>query len=182
MIMRFSSSDFLYKGICCGYSFELHRQVDAIQMSTLNICLYKEVDKKYTGCNLKTTELLDCALIGICEVIRSNTVCFSYFSMKTCCRCSLEVPPWSVSNEYQQCMMRTVEKKPLCHMRTAKINMSVRIRAIWPGHSLCVDIYYTIHWFCKRATKALNSLRKCAGWSGPTLSANYIRAFFVHCA
>ena len=24
----------LYKGICCGYSFELHRQVDAIQMST----------------------------------------------------------------------------------------------------------------------------------------------------
>ena len=26
-------SDFLYKGICCGYSFELHRQVSAIQMS-----------------------------------------------------------------------------------------------------------------------------------------------------
>ena len=32
-------------------SFELHRQVDAIQMGTHNICLYKEVDKKYTGCN-----------------------------------------------------------------------------------------------------------------------------------
>ena len=31
-------SDFLYKGICCGHSFELHRQVDAIQMSTHNIC------------------------------------------------------------------------------------------------------------------------------------------------
>ena len=43
-------------------------------MGTLNICLYKEVDKKYTGCNLKTTELLDCALIGVCMVIRSNTV------------------------------------------------------------------------------------------------------------
>ena len=72
MIMRFFS-DLLYKGICCGYSFELHRQVDAIQMSTHNICLYKE-EKKYTGCNLKTTELLDCALIGICVVIRSNMV------------------------------------------------------------------------------------------------------------
>ena len=36
---------------CCGYSFELHRQVDAIQMSTHNICLYEEVDQKYTGCN-----------------------------------------------------------------------------------------------------------------------------------
>ena len=67
-------SDFLYKGICCGYSFELHRQVDAIQMSTHNICFYKEVKKNYTGCNLKTKEFLDCALIGVCAVIRSNTV------------------------------------------------------------------------------------------------------------
>ena len=54
-------SDFLYKSICCGYSFELHqqlRQVDAIQMGTHNICLYKEVDKKYIGCNLKTRNCL----------------------------------------------------------------------------------------------------------------------------
>ena len=36
----------LYKGICCGYSFELHQQVDAIQMSTHNICLCKESQKK----------------------------------------------------------------------------------------------------------------------------------------
>ena len=35
----------LYKGICCGYSFELHRLVDAIQMSTHNICVYKENQK-----------------------------------------------------------------------------------------------------------------------------------------
>ena len=35
---------------------------------------YKEVDKKYTSCNSKTTELLDCPLIGECAVIRSNTV------------------------------------------------------------------------------------------------------------
>ena len=43
-------------------------------MGTHNICLYEEVDKNYTGCNLKTTELLECALIGACAVIRSNTV------------------------------------------------------------------------------------------------------------
>ena len=43
-------------------------------MGTHNICLYKEVDKKYTGCNLKTTELLDSAPIGVCALIRSNTV------------------------------------------------------------------------------------------------------------
>ena len=54
MIMRFFCLIFFIKAYIVG-SFELHRQVDAIQMSTHNICLYKEVDKKYTGCNLKTT-------------------------------------------------------------------------------------------------------------------------------
>ena len=41
---------------------------------------YEEVDKKYTGCNLKTMELLDCALIGVCVVIRVNMIfIFQYF-------------------------------------------------------------------------------------------------------
>ena len=43
-------------------------------MGTHNIYLYKEVDKKYAGCILKTTELFDCALILVCAVIGSNTV------------------------------------------------------------------------------------------------------------
>ena len=30
---------------------------------------------KYTDCNLKTTKLLDCALIGACAVIRWTMVC-----------------------------------------------------------------------------------------------------------
>ena len=38
-------SDFLYKSIFCGYSFELPRLVEAIQTSTDNIFFYKEVDK-----------------------------------------------------------------------------------------------------------------------------------------
>ena len=54
-------------------------QVDAFQMGTHNIYLYKEVDKKYTGCKLKTTELLDCVLIWVCVVIRLNTVSFLFF-------------------------------------------------------------------------------------------------------
>ena len=43
-------------------------------MSTHNICLYKKVNKMYTGCNLKTTEFHECAPVGVCAVIRSNTV------------------------------------------------------------------------------------------------------------
>ena len=58
----------------CGYPFELHRQADAIQMDTHNICLYTDVVKNYSDSNLNTTELLDCALIGLCAVIRENTV------------------------------------------------------------------------------------------------------------
>ena len=38
-------SDFLYKSICFGYSIELHRRIDAVQMGTHNIYLYKEVNK-----------------------------------------------------------------------------------------------------------------------------------------
>ena len=43
------------------------------------ICLYTEVDKKYSGSNLKTTELLDCVLIGVCAVIRENMVSPFYY-------------------------------------------------------------------------------------------------------
>ena len=39
-------------------------------MGTHNICLYKEVDKKCTGCNLKTAELL----IEVCAIIMSNII------------------------------------------------------------------------------------------------------------
>ena len=81
----FFFSEFLYKSICCGYSFELHQQVDAIQMGTHNISLYKEVAKQYTSCNPKSTELLDCALIGVCAVIRSNTVATDKVIIKVHC-------------------------------------------------------------------------------------------------
>ena len=37
----------LYKNVCCGYSFDLPQQVQAIQMSTHNICFYKENQKIY---------------------------------------------------------------------------------------------------------------------------------------
>ena len=82
ILFSFFFSDFLYKSICCGFSFELNQQVDARHMGTHNKCLYKEVGKKYTGCNVKTTELLDCAPKGVCVVIRSNTVYWDLHLLK----------------------------------------------------------------------------------------------------
>ena len=64
-----------YKIICCWYSFELPRHVEAIQMSTNNICFCKVEDKStLVVISQKTTKLFDCALIGACAVIKANTV------------------------------------------------------------------------------------------------------------
>ena len=85
MLMQFFS-DFLSESICCWYLFELPRQIKAIQMSTHNIVSYKAINKSIIS-NLKTKKLLDCALIGVCAVIRSNTVCFHGEKRKTVCGC-----------------------------------------------------------------------------------------------
>ena len=53
-----------------GLSIQFRPRPDAAEYK----CFYKEVDKKHTGCNLKSTELLDSALIGLCAVIWSNMV------------------------------------------------------------------------------------------------------------
>ena len=63
-------------------------------MDSHNIRLYKEVDKKYTDCNLKTTKLLDCALIWVCAVIRLNMVHFLFLHD------SLEAPCQGAFNVY----------------------------------------------------------------------------------
>ena len=39
-------SDFLYKTVCCQYSFEMRQQVGAIQISTNNICFLKKIKTK----------------------------------------------------------------------------------------------------------------------------------------
>ena len=78
-------------------------------------------------------------------------------------------------------MMPNAGKDPYAiYGQTEKVQMSMRICAVWSGHSLFVDIYYSIHLFSKRTTKALISLRKCAGWSEPALSAIRLRTLFVH--
>ena len=43
-------------------------------MSTNNICFYKEADKSTQSYSLKTMKLLNCALIRVCVVLKSNTV------------------------------------------------------------------------------------------------------------
>ena len=63
-------SDSLYKSICCWVLIWI---VEAIQMSTTTYAFIKS-RYKYVGCNLKTTKLLECGPIGVCAVIRSNTV------------------------------------------------------------------------------------------------------------
>ena len=42
MLMQYIIFCFLYRSVCCGYSFELSQLVEAIQMRTHNICFHKE--------------------------------------------------------------------------------------------------------------------------------------------
>ena len=39
-----------------------------------------------------------------------------------------------------------------------------------PGPLLSIHTFCSVYWFYKRTAKALISLRRCAGWSGPSLS------------
>ena len=94
---------------------------------------------------------------------------------------SLPYLSWNLNKSTYYLLKRNVGKKLLCFMQTAKIQISVRIRAVWSGHSLFVDIYYSSHWFCKRTTKAQISVRMRACWFWPALSADCNRAIFVHC-
>ena len=55
MLLQYYFLIFFIKTYVVGTGFELPQLVEAIQMSSHNICFYKEVDKKYTECNMKAT-------------------------------------------------------------------------------------------------------------------------------
>ena len=52
ILMQYFFLIFFIKAYVVGTHFELPRLVQAIQMSTNNICFHNEVDKKYIACNL----------------------------------------------------------------------------------------------------------------------------------
>ena len=108
-------------------------------------------------------------LHGLLNTIRENHHNSSVYSD--------DIAGWS--GPYWSHVMRNVGKMPLSHIQTDTLQMSVRIRAVWSGHSLLVDICYSIRWLNKRTTKALISLNKCAGWSGPALSAKLHKGPFL---
>ena len=90
--------------------------------NTHNICLYKEVDKKYTGCSLKTKEPLDCALIGVCEVNRLNTVyniwTIPFYYLTMC----IKVAGWAANS---------VEPDQTLSSVASELGLNCLLRPIW---------------------------------------------------
>ena len=75
--------------------------------------------------------------------------------------------------------MRNAWKGPLCNLQTTKAQISLRISAGWSGSSLSA---YRISRYCGVCQRIENApIIRCAR-SGPTLSANCIRAHFACCA
>ena len=101
-------------------------------MSTYNICLHKEVDKKYTSCNLKTTKSLDCVLIGICAVIRSNTVHVHLTPKGTK---AYKLSGASFHLDLNHHLGHATQKRVFGHMPTTKAQISLHIPAVLSGPS-----------------------------------------------
>ena len=75
---------------------------------------------------------------------------FCYFSMKTCCGKSLEVPQWGTSNEYPQYMFSWRIKK--------------NVNTFWLKKRAILS--YDIQLFYKPTAKTLIRLHKCTYWFG----------------
>ena len=58
---------------------------------------------------------------------------------------------------------------------------ALHIRTVSSEQSTDADMFYNIHCFCQRATKAPIIPSECASWSGPSLSTNGRRAIFSRC-
>ena len=76
-------------------------------------------------------------------------------------------------------LCRNVRKGPICRMRTAEVQISMRICAVWSEPWLSENMVYNIQLFCRRTSKAQIRLRGCAVWSGHSLSAELIKAIFL---
>ena len=88
--------------------------------------------------------------------------------------------PWSVCCLPDEVLDPCLSIYDVQHIKKALKQFAAKVG---PGQhallcSLC-NIYFSIYWFCKGTMKALISLHLCAGWSGPVLSANYIRTHFM---
>ena len=72
---------------------------------------------------------------------------------------------WSNSAEY---MGRSMRKRVFGHMRTAKTQISLRIRAVWSGPSLSANRISGYYKMYEWRAKARMILCACAGWSDST--------------
>ena len=74
---------------------------------------------------------------------------------------------------------QAMRKRVFGHMRTAKAQISLRIRAVWSGSSLSVNKIIEYYKMCERRTKARMIRCICAGWSEPVHFAHVWRHVFT---
>ena len=79
-------------------------------------------------------------------------------------------------------IVRFIYDARLCSFMGRERKTTLRICTFCSGPSLFVDIFCSIHRFCKRAKKALIRLRKYAVWSGPSLPAGGVKVLFLRLA
>ena len=75
-----------------------------------------------------------------------------------------------------------VKNRTFVHVRPAKIQISLRIRAVWSESSLGAFWIARMESVFVRTTKTLIRLRGCAGWSESSLCAHVRRYVFSRCS
>ena len=79
-------------------------------------------------------------------------------------------------------MSRNFRKRTFRHVRQAKIQISLRIRAVWSESSLgALYIAKAAKFLSMRTTKTRIRLRGCAGWFESSLGAHVERYVFSRC-
>ena len=139
-------------------------KVDAVPMGTHNIWFYKEVNKKtkLTVICMNTTELLDCALIGVCAVIRSNMV-LHFAALRFWCRNKKTI----TVNVLKFRMPRFLTK---WHIQAVQTQIKLLLILCW---SIKLPSRHTTlkqHWFNIDSTLNLHCFNLCACWVGDLLA------------
>ena len=80
---------------------------------------------------------------------------------------------WNITARY-------IRKRTFAHVRQAKIQISLRIRAVWSESSLGTFWIANMQNVFMRTLKTLIRLRGCAGWSKSSLGAHDKEATFSH--
>ena len=109
-----------------------------------------------------------CDIFACSSFIFSCSLCTGRFPVQT------KVGNW---NGKIQIYMDHVKRKSVFeHAQNVRIHIALRMRKGSSGCLLSAGLFYSIQCFCLRPANVVIRLRRCGGWSGPSLFSHAPKA------